>query len=408
LLTEALATHVDNPPSGQERPTNAESAGDSEKPATPSALPARPKIMMVDDEKLNIYVVAEYLKTGGYRDLIFTDDPLQALLLASRERPDAILLDIQMPRVSGLDILKQIREDEALSRTPVVVLTSSADNEVKLRALELGATDFLHKPVHSGELLARLRNILMAKAYQDHLLHYSTELEAAVRQRTAELEASRQDVVHCLARAAEFRDDDTGRHVIRVGRYARIIGQQLGMSERSLDVLEQAAKLHDIGKIGIPDAILLKPGTLTPEQFAAMQKHSNFGKKIIERMADNGSDQLRQHAELGSRILDAGDSPLLMLAMKIALTHHERWDGTGYPLGLAGADIPLEGRITAVADVFDALSTQRPYKPAFPLDQCFSIMQEARGSHFDPAILDAFMASRDAIVAVQIAYADLG
>jgi len=214
--------------------------------------------------------------------------------------------------------------------------------------------------------------------------------------------------VHCLARAAEFRDDDTGQHIVRVGRYARIIGQQLGMSERALDVLEQAAKLHDIGKIGIPDAILLKPGKLTSEQFAEMQKHSNFGKQIFERMVDNEADQLRQHAELGSKILDAGNSPLLAMAMKIALTHHERWDGSGYPLGLAGQDIPLEGRITAVADVFDALSTKRPYKPSFPLDKCFSLMQAGRGSHFDPEILDAFIARRDEIVAVQIAYADLG
>ncbi len=365
------------------------------------------KIMMVDDEKLNIYVVCEHLKAGGYRDLIYTDEPLQALSLANRERPDAILLDIHMPRVDGFEILKQIREDDQLSRTAVIILTSSADDEVKVRALELGATDFLHKPVHCGELLARLRNILMAKAHQDHLVNYSHALETAVRQRTAELEASRQDIVHCLARAAEFRDDDTGRHVIRVGRYARIIGQQLGLNEQLLDVLEQAAKLHDIGKIGIPDSILLEPGKLTRDQFEEMQKHSNFGKRIIERMTDSEPAQLREHAELGSKILDAGNSQLLAMAMKIALTHHERWDGTGYPLGLAGSDIPLEGRITAVADVFDALSTKRRYKAAFPIERCFSILAEGRGTHFDPDILDAFAVRRDEIVKVQIAYADL-
>jgi putative two-component system response regulator len=363
--------------------------------------------MMVDDEKLNIYVVAEHLKAAGYRDLVYTDEPFQALLLAGRERPDAILLDIHMPRLSGFDVLKQIRADEVLARTPVVILTSSTDDEVKLRALELGATDFLHKPVHSGELLARLRNILMAKAYQDHLRHYSSALEAAVRQRTEELETSRQDVIDCLARAGEFRDDVTGYHVIRVGCYARIIGQQLGLDERSLDILEQAAKLHDIGKIGVPDAILLKPGKLTPEQFADMQKHSSFGKKIIASMADSEPLQLRQHTELGSKILAGGRSPILAQAMKIALTHHERWDGSGYPLGLAGNDIPLEGRITAVADVFDALSTRRPYKPAFPLEKCFSIMREGRGTNFDPNVLDAFFARHDDIVRIQIAHADV-
>jgi putative two-component system response regulator len=365
------------------------------------------KIMMVDDEALNIAVVAEFLKAGGYHDLVSTDDPTQALSLASRERPDAILLDLHMPHLSGFEILKLIRADPALAWVPVLILTSSTDHDQKLLALELGATDFLQKPLHYGELMARLRNILMAKAYQDQWKDYSRTLETAVRKRTAELEASRHEVIHCLARAGEFRDDDTGHHVIRVGRYARIIGQQLGFDESSLDALEQAAKLHDIGKIGVPDSILLKAGSLTAEEFEAMQKHSNYGKQIIEGMHKQDSAQLKQHTELGAKILDAARSPILMLAMKIALTHHERWDGSGYPLGLAGEDIPLEGRITAVADVFDALSTKRAYKPAFPLNKCFSIMGEGRGTHFDPGVLDAFFARRDEIVQIQIAQADV-
>lgn len=366
------------------------------------------KIMIVDDEQINILVVAEHLMANGYRNLVHTNDSAQALALASRENPDVLLLDIHMPRLSGFDILQQIRGDAIISRTPIIILTSSTDEDEKLRALDLGATDFLHKPVHCGELLARLRNILMAKGYQDNLREYSQRLEAAVKSRTAELEASRQDVIHCLARAAEFRDNDTGQHIIRVGRYCRVIGEQLGMVRSSLDLLEQAAKLHDIGKIGIPDAILLKEGKLTPEQFAAMQKHSNFGKRIIEGISQNEPDQLQQHAELGSKILHPGNSPLLKLAMKIALTHHERWDGNGYPLGLAKEDIPLEGRITAVADVYDALSSKRPYKPAFPLDKCLAIMEDGRGSHFDPLVLDAFFARRDDIIDIQISYADIG
>jgi putative two-component system response regulator len=365
------------------------------------------RIMIVDDEEVNIFVVEEYLREDGYCNLFHTRDPFQAPLLANRQRPDAILLDIHMPRLNGFEVLEQIRGDAALCRTPVVILTSSTDEDEKLRALELGATDFLHKPVHRGELLVRLRNILMAKGYQDNLRQYSEMLERAVRERTAELEASRQDVIHCLARAAEFRDNDTGQHVIRVGRYCRIIGEQLGMDRRALDLLEQAAKLHDIGKIGIADEILLKPGRLTAEQFAAMQKHSNFGKRIIEGITSSEIDQLRQHSELGSKILRAGQSPLLKLAMKIALTHHERWDGAGYPLGLAQEDIPLEGRITAVADVFDALSSKRPYKPAFPVEKCFAIMSEGSGSHFDPRVLDAFFARRNDIIEIQIAHADV-
>jgi putative two-component system response regulator len=370
-------------------------------------LPAHPKILVVDDEQLNILVVAEYLEAGGYRDVVSTDNPGEALALAGRERPDVILLDLHMPRVSGFEILRQVRADRTLAWIPVVILTSSTDHDEKLRALELGATDFLQKPLYSGELLVRLRNILLAKAYQEQLRNYSKTLEHAVRQRTAELEASRREVIHCLARAGEFRDDDTGRHVIRVGQYARIIGQQLGMEEAELDMLEQAAKLHDIGKIGIPDAILLKPGKLTPEQFEAMQKHANYGKTIIEGMQENESAPLRRHAELGAKILDAARSPTLTLAMRIALTHHERWDGSGYPLGLAGEDIPLAGRITAVADVFDALSSKRSYKPAYPLDKCFTILSEGRGTHFDPQVLDAFFVCREDIVQVQIAQADI-
>jgi putative two-component system response regulator len=361
---------------------------------------------MVDDEKLNIRVVAEYLQGGGYRDLVYTVDPLQALTLTARERPDAILLDIHMPQLSGLDILQQIRADRALARTPVVILTSSTDGAEKLRALELGATDVLPKPVHRAELLVRLRNILLAKAYECHWRDYSRTLEDAVRQRTAELETSRRQLIQCLARAAEYRDDDTGRHVIRVGRYARTIAEQLGLDERSADDLELAARLHDIGKIGIPDAILLKAGRLTPQEFDAMQEHSHFGQWIIEGVRENGPLELQQHTELGAQILDQGVSPILDLAMRIALTHHERWDGTGYPLGLSGNRIPLEGRITSVADVFDALSSKRPYKPAFPLDECICIMQKGSATQFDPTVLDAFFARRADIVKIQIAHAD--
>jgi putative two-component system response regulator len=311
-----------------------------------------------------------------------------------------------MPRLTGFDLLRLIRSDPALGWTPVVVLTSSTSADEKLRALELGATDFLPKPVHGGELLARLRNILMAKAYQEQWRDYSRTLEAAVRQRTADLEASRQEVLHCLARAGEFRDDNTGHHVIRVGRYARLVGQGLGMDERTLDVLEQAAKLHDIGKIGVPDAILLKAGKLTAPEFEIMRRHSAYGKQILAGMQDHEPALLRVHTEMGAKILDAARSPTLRLATTIALTHHERWAGTGYPLGLAGEDIPLEGRITAVADVFDALSSRRSYKPAFPLDQCIDILREGRGTHFDPSVLDAFLERLDDIVIVQKAYAD--
>lgn len=378
--------------------------------ASPRADCERPihqaKILIADDESLNIEVVSRYLEMGGFRNLIITDHAAQVLPLIGLHRPDLILLDIQMPQISGLEILAAIRSDAVFCHTPVVILTGSSDPELKLTALQAGATDLLSKPVHGGELLARLGNVLRVKAYQDELCRNSEELEAAVLRRTAELEASRLDVIHCLARAAEFRDDDTGQHVVRVGRYARVIGHQLGFTQQQLDVLEPAAQLHDVGKIGIPDAILLKPGKLTPEEYEMMQKHCGFGKKIANQIPERDASLLRNHTEIGSRIMETGTSPILEMARRIALTHHERWDGSGYPLGLAGEDIPLEGRITAVADVFDALSSKRPYKPAFPLTKCFEILENGRGTQFDPTVLDACFAQRTELIAIQINSAD--
>ena len=363
-------------------------------------------ILIVDDEQLNIEVVRRYLEIGGYGNLISTDHAGQTLPLMGLNRPDVVLLDINMPEINGLEILAAIRSDETLCRTPVVILTGSSDPETKLTALQAGATDLLQKPVHGEELLARLGNVLQVKAYHDRLHRHSKDLEEAVRRRTAELEASRLDVIHCLARAAEFRDDDTGQHIIRVGRYSRIIAEQLGFSQRDLDILEPAAQLHDVGKIGISDTILLKPGNLTPEEFEMMQKHCGFGRKIIQQVPDSEVAMLRKHTEIGARIMDAGSSPILEMARRIAQTHHERWDGNGYPLGLAGDDIPLEGRITAAADVFDALSSRRPYKPPFPLQKCFAIMEEGRCTQFDPQVLDAFFERREDIIRVQIDSAD--
>jgi len=365
------------------------------------------RILIVDDESLNIDVVQGYLEMDGYQNVASTENSIQALPLIGEFRPDLVLLDIHMPDVSGMEILRAIREDAAFSTIPVVILTASSTSETKLEALENGATDLLSKPVHRGELLARIRNVLTVKAYQDRLCRYSEELETAVRQRTADLEASRLEVIQCLARAAEFRDDDTGQHIARVGRYARIIGEELGLPAALLEFLEPAAQLHDVGKIGIPDDILLKPGRLTPQEFELMQKHCGYGKKIVDSAPNNETGLVHGHAEMGAKILGVARSPILNMARRIAMTHHEHWDGSGYPLGLAGEDIPIEGRITAVADVFDALSSKRVYKPAFSLEKCFAILTEGRGTHFDPQVVDAFFARRDDIVKVQIDLADM-
>lgn len=364
------------------------------------------KVMVVDDEPTNIRIVQRLLELAGFSRFVTTVQSPSAIELMRDEQPDIVLLDLMMPRVSGLEILRQVRADENLSTTPIVILTAATDRKTKLEALESGAADFIGKPLDPSELVPRVRNLLAVKTYQNRLKNYSSDLIRAVRQRTAALEASRQDVIHCLARAAEFRDDDTGYHVIRVGKYARLIGEELGMPHRDAVILEQAAQLHDVGKIGIPDAVLLKPGKLTQEEFAVIQKHCAYGKHILQPVTGEEERLIESHTELGARILEVGTAPVLELAAKIALTHHEWWDGGGYPLKLSGEDIPLEGRITAVADVFDALSSKRCYKDAFPLDKCFTIMEEERGTHFDPQVLDAFLVRRPDVLKVQLEHAD--
>jgi putative two-component system response regulator len=364
------------------------------------------KIMIVDDEPTNVKVARKYLAMEGYESFVVTTDAREALALVDRECPDILLLDIMMPHVSGLEILSAVRKNERSVHLPVVILTAANEQSIKRQAIELGASDFLSKPVDPSELIPRVRNVLIVKQHADHLEKYSQELEAEVLRRTAELARSRQEVIHCLARAAEFRDDDTGRHVLRVGRYARLVAEELGWRGEQLEMLEQAAQLHDIGKIGIPDSILLKPGKLEPEEMEMMRKHSAFGKKITQSIPEHDLNVLRRHTELGSRLLETTESPILALAATIAMSHHEKWNGTGYPLCLAGEDIPIAGRITAVADVFDALSSKRPYKPAFPFDKCIQILEDGRGSHFDPLVLDAFFRRRQEIAQTQIRYAD--
>jgi putative two-component system response regulator len=364
------------------------------------------RIMIVDDEPVNIKVARKYLKIAGYTDFVTTSDSTQAIALMREGRPDLVLLDVMMPQVSGLDILQQVRGDDQLKHLPVLILTAVSDARTKVQALELGATDFLSKPVEPSELVPRVRNALVVKAHHDHLANYSHQLEREVRVRTVELEASRLHVVHCLARAAEFRDDDTGRHVMRVGRYAGIIARELGLASHHVSMLETAALLHDVGKIGIRDGILLKPGKLTPEEFKQMQQHCEIGMTIIQPLPEHQSDAHRMRAALGAQAITSLQSPLLDMAATIALTHHERWDGTGYPNRLVGEQIPIEGRITSVADVFDALCSKRPYKEAMPLEKALGIITGARGTQFDTRVVDALLRRLGEITSVQTQLAD--
>ncbi len=364
------------------------------------------KIMIVDDEPINITVTRKYLSLAGYENFVTTMDSREAMPLVNAQQPDVILLDIMMPHVSGLDILAALRADPRWADLPIIILTASTDSRTKGQALELGATEFLTKPIDLSDLTTRVQSVLMVKQQRDFIHTRSHEFEAELLRRTAALAHSRLEVIHCLARAAEFRDDVTGQHVFRVGRYARLIADELGWKGECLNILEQAAQLHDIGKIGIPDSILLKPGKLTPQEFEIMQKHTEYGKQITQTLPDHELNALVGHVKTGSRLLEAKDSPILALAAIISLSHHEKWNGSGYPQGLAGEDIPIEGRITAVADVFDALSSKRPYKSALPLDECFKILEDGRATHFDPRVLDAFLRRREQVVELQSQYSD--
>ena len=363
------------------------------------------KIMIVDDEIANVMVAKKLLSQAGHTDFETTTDSTLAINLVHTSEPDVLLLDINMPNVDGISILSQIRGTEKFKHLPVLILTANQHSEVKLRCLELGATDFLIKPIDPMELAPRVRNALQSKMYHDQLRRHAEQLEEIVRRRTKDLENSRREVIYCLARAAELRDNDTGNHVIRVGRYAGIIARNLQMSEHFVRDLELAAQLHDVGKIAIPDSILLKPGKLEPEEYEVIQGHVKHGRQIIKPFIGHDAHLMRSHVQSGTEILADGSS-LMRLAATIAQTHHEKFDGTGYPIGLAGEDIPIEGRITAVADVFDALSSERPYKKAMPREKCFEILEEGRGAHFDPQVLDAFFTGAAEIVRVQVEFAD--
>ncbi len=286
------------------------------------------------------------------------------------------------------------------------MLTATTDPGTKRCALDLGATDFLTKPVDPNDLAPRVRNALVVKKLYDQKANQALRLEELVRRRTAEVVQSRQQLILSLARAAEHRDNETGNHVLRVGCFAGVIARQLGWSESQAEMIEQAAPLHDVGKIGVPDSILLKPGKLDAQEFEVIKHHCAWGKQIIAPFSGREMQIIQSHARLGESILHVRSSAMLMMASRIAQTHHESWDGTGYPLGLAGEDIPLEGRITAVADVYDALTSKRPYKDPFSREKCFEILEEHRGTKFDPRVLDAFFARASDIIAIQMELID--
>jgi putative two-component system response regulator len=360
------------------------------------------KVLIVDDEEFNGFMLKKHLQAAGFERFVVLDNSIIALDAIRDEKPDLVILDVMMPMVSGLDILQVMSLDPALQSIPALIMTASTDAATKHTALELGAADFLSKPIDPHELVPRVRNTLTNKLAQDRLKNSTVELERLVRERTTDLVVSREEVVHCLARACEYRDNDTGQHIIRVGRYVGLIAHKLGFPQVQVENLDLAARLHDIGKIAIPDDILRKPGKLEPHQIELMRTHCQVGKQIIEPH-DNANGK---HAAHPPGVAKPQTSPLLTLAAKIAHTHHEWWDGSGYPLGLSGQDIPIEGRIVAIADVFDALNSKRPYKPAYSSETAFELMAKLRGKQFDPQLLDLFFRCGAEIAMIQRAYAD--
>jgi putative two-component system response regulator len=327
-------------------------------------------VMMIDDEPANNAVAQLHLKEVGFTRFIACSKPREAIETMIAKQPDVLLLDLIMPDLSGFEILTKMDKDPSLKRIPVIILTSADNAEAKLKALKMGAADYLSKPVDAAELAFRLKNILTMKMYHDQLAKQTALLEQEVRLRTNETKAAQQQVLLSLASAGEFRDEDTGMHVVRVGRYSGILARYLGASDEWVRMIEQAAPLHDVGKIGIPDSILLKPGPLSAREFDVMKQHGIIGTQIISAAAR------KRLAVRVDELAEEVESPIMRMAAVIAETHHEQWDGSGYPRGLKGEEIAPEGRIVAVADVYDALSNSRPYKEALPSEQCFEIIRQ--------------------------------
>ena len=327
------------------------------------------RILIVDDQPSNVLLLEGILQEEDYSAYRSITDSRQVLLVFLEYRPDLILLDLQMPYLDGFEVMKQLRAQippEAF--LPILVLTADVTPEPKRQALAGGAMDFLTKPFDATEVILRIRNLLQTRALHLQLQNQNQLLEQRVRERTADLEETQNEILERLALAAEYRDDDTGEHTKRVGQMAAQIGQALGLPEAEVELIGRASLLHDVGKIAIPDSILLKPGKLSPEEFSHMKTHTT----------------------LGAKMLSGGRFALLQRAEEIARTHHERWDGTGY-LGLHGDTIPVAGRIVAVADVFDALTNERPYKQAWPYKEAIEEIQRQSGRQFDPRVVDAFL-----------------
>jgi len=336
--------------------------------------PESPGILVVDDDENAVAAISRMLRHAGYSEIQQVTDSSLVMGHITSLRPSIVLLDLHMPELDGFELLDAIRSWESEhAYLPILVITADTSDEARSRAWSLGATDFIRKPFDHLELLPRIQSLLRSHALHRGLEERAENLEQRVRDRTQALEQAHAEVLVRLALAAEYRDDSTGEHTWRVGRLSALLARNMGVDATRHKLIERAARLHDVGKIGISDAILLKPDRLTNEEFEMMKAHTT----------------------IGAQLLSKGSSEVLQMAERVARSHHEHWDGTGYPDGLRGEDIPFEGRIVAVADVFDALTQPRSYKEQWTLREAVDEIDRQRECHFDPRVVDAFLEIAD-------------
>lgn len=328
------------------------------------------RLLIVDDSRSSLALIGSIVREAIIGDIELCLNPLEALEKCAESQYDLVIVDHIMPEMDGVAFTAALRARPAYRIVPVIMVTSDLDKNVRIDAIKAGATDFLHKPFDPIELQARVSNLVALRQAQVELDDRAQWLTREVERATAHLLAREEEIIYRLARAIEYRDGDTGEHVSRVAQISQLIAEGIGLAPDRCRMIYLAAPLHDIGKIGIADAILSKPGKLTPEEMTIM----------------------REHVTIGARILERGSSDLIRTAELIAQSHHERWDGTGYPDRLSGTDIPVEARIVAIADVFDALCSERPYKKAWPIEKAYAEIIKSSGSHFDPACVTAFRA----------------
>jgi len=347
-------------------------------------------IMVVDDRPGNLNLLQELLTSRGYRVLTFPDGRL-ALQAARRTPPDLILLDIDMPGMNGFEVCRHLRGDEALHEVPVLFISAITATRDKVKAFDVGGMDYVTKPFHFEEVCARIGTHLRLRKLQAQLQHHNDHLEELVQQKVREITEAQLATIHALSKVSESRDEDTGHHIERTQTFCQFLARRLAQNpayashvdDAFLENIYHASPLHDIGKVGIPDHILLKPGKLTPIEFEVMKNHAAIGARTLENVHSRYPQ---------NRLIEMG--------IEIARYHHERWDGSGYPDGLAGSAIPLAARIMALADVYDALRAKRPYKPPYAHDKSLRIIVESSGTHFDPAIVEAFASAHEQFAAL--------